>query len=454
MRITEARANGDRQTAVVVKALFRGDRLREEPTAEIRRLAATAGLEVVECLSQRLDRPHPATYLGKGKVEEASRRAAELDVDLLITDNDLSPAQERNLEKISGRTIIDRSQLIMDIFAQRAQTHQAKLQVELAQLRYSMPRLKRLWTHLSRYEGGIGMRGPGETQLETDKRLIARRIQRIVRELKDIERRKEASVVARESEFVVALVGYTNAGKSTLLNALTHSRELVEDKLFATLDTRVRRWQLASHRHVLLTDTVGFIRDLPHHLVASFHATLAETREADLLLHVVDASSSDAPFEVQTVRDVLRELEVDEKPAWLVLNKWDAVPREKVIEARSIAFLSDRQGGPPAIVDAGGPGRGAAAASYTVSARTGEGLEDLAAGVLEHVRREDTELELTIPHDRGDVLAYIRENSEVRGTEYRTDGVHVGFRISPARKARLRHLFPEAFPRPVPAPWE
>ena len=205
-----------------------------------------------DSLVQKLSRPNAATWVGAGKVAEAAELAQELDVDFIIADNDLSPAQERNIEKITEKTVIDRSQLIMDIFAQRAQTPQARLQVELAQLRYSLPRLKRMWTHLSRYEGGIGMRGPGEKQLETDKRLIGRRIQKMVRDLKHIERRNQVAIENRSEEFVVALAGYTNAGKSTLLNTLTRSKELVEDKLFATLDTRVRRWILNENRHCLL----------------------------------------------------------------------------------------------------------------------------------------------------------------------------------------------------------
>src|SRR5262245_47316128 len=217
------------ERALLVKAVFKGKRDAEEPLREITALAETAGVIVGGAITQKLARPHPATYLGKGKVDEMASLAAALDVDLVITDNDLSPAQERNLEKLTERKVVDRSQLIMDIFSQRARTRQAKVQVELAQLKYSLPRLKRLWTHLSRFEGGIGMRGPGETQLETDKRLIERRIQRLERELEDMEGRKEASFLHRRNEFVVALIGYTNAGKSTLLNRLTGSEELVED---------------------------------------------------------------------------------------------------------------------------------------------------------------------------------------------------------------------------------
>jgi GTP-binding protein HflX len=433
------------KTALVIRALLRKDPRFDDPLSEIRSLAHTAGIEVVDALVQRLDRPISATYLGKGKVQEASERAAELDVDFILADNDLSPAQERNLEKASERTVVDRSQLIMDIFARRAQTHQARLQVELAQLRYSLPRLKRMWTHLSRYEGGIGMRGPGEKQLETDKRIVRKRISRMVRELALIEKRKESTREGRGREFVVAVVGYTNAGKSTLLNALTGSKELVEDKLFATLDTRVRRWMLNDHRHVLLTDTVGFIRHLPHHLVASFRATLAETQRADLLLHVVDASSQDAVLHIQTVNEVLKDLECDKKPTWLVLNKWDNVEEEQIIEARSLGGLAASE-----IVDTTA---GASVSSnpwesrsLIVSSHTREGLDELKENVLDYVQREDSRLELEVPHARGDVIAYLRENAEIETTDYRTECVYVAFEISPARRERLRRIFPEGFP--------
>ncbi|MBN1441429.1 MAG: GTPase HflX [Planctomycetes bacterium] len=436
-----------RQTAVVVKALREEDRSREDPLSEIVSLADTAGLEVVGRCHQRLARPHPGTYFGKGKVHEAAHLAAEIDADFIIADNDLTPAQERNLEKITGRTVLDRSEVIMDIFAQHAKTRQAKLQVELAQLRYSLPRLKRLWTHLSRYEGGIGMRGPGETQLETDKRLIARRIQKLVRQLKEIERQKESALLRRQNEFVVALVGYTNAGKSTLLNALTASSELVEDKLFATLDTRVRRWSLTPSRYVLLTDTVGFIRDLPHHLVASFHATLAETTRADLLFHVVDASARDAPWQIRTVQRVLKQLEIGGRPTWLLLNKWDAVPPERLIEARHLPFVEDRdRGDADRRLPASG---GSAPPCFLISGRSGEGLEELGRGLLEDLERRDLSLELAVPHRRGDVLSYLRENARIDAAEYLADAVRVRLRISPAREARLRHLFPEGFPAPA-----
>jgi GTP-binding protein HflX len=416
------------ERALVAKACLKGKDAAEDPLAEITALAETAGAAVAGAVTQKLERPHPATYLGKGKVEEMAALAAALDVDVVLTDNDLSPAQERNLEKLTERKVVDRSQLIMDIFSMRARTRQAKLQVELAQLRYSLPRLKRMWTHLSRYEGGIGMRGPGETQLEEDKRIIARRIQKLERELKDLEGRKETSLLHRRNEFVVALVGYTNAGKSTLLNRLTGASELVEDKLFATLDTRVRRWSLEAHRHVLLTDTVGFIRDLPPHLVASFHATLAETQYADILLHVVDASSAEASHHMDTVRDVLRKLECEGKETWVLFNKWDAVPEERLVEARHLEEMLH-------------PGE----RPFRVSGKTGAGLEEVREALVERLHREDREIEVDVPHHRGDIVAYLRENARLVSSDYRPEGVRIRAALSPARLGRLRSLYPEGF---------
>ena len=246
---------------------------------------------------------------------------------MIIFDNDLSPAQTRNLEEATGVKVLDRSELILDIFASRAQTYQARLAVELAQLEYSLPRLKQMWTHLSRLKMGIGMRGPGEKQLEVDRRLVEKRIADLRSELNAIERRKEREVAARSDRMTVSLVGYTNAGKSTLLNALTGSDVLTENRLFATLDTRTRRWQLPGWGPVLLSDTVGFIRDLPHHLIASFKATLEEARQADLLLHVADASNPAVFDQIAVVYEVLEELGIQAKDTLLVLNKIDAADR-------------------------------------------------------------------------------------------------------------------------------
>ena len=423
--------NPENERVVVAKAVLRHDAKEEDPLAEITALAETAGAEIVGAVTQNVLRPVSKTYLGSGKVEEIAALAEETDAGIIITDADLSPAQERNLEKITGRHVVDRSQLIMDIFSQRARTRQAKLQIELAQLRYTLPRLKRMWTHLSRYEGGIGMRGPGETQLEEDKRLIKKRIQKLKRQLVQLEGQRENMLENRRSEYVIALVGYTNAGKSTLLNRLTGAEELVEDKLFATLDTRVRRWELTPNRYVLLTDTVGFIKKLPHHLVASFHATLAETQYADLLFHVVDSSSPAALQQMETVRIVLRRLNCGQKDTWMLFNKWDRVEPDRMIDAHA---LEDH------LVGKEEP--------HLLSAYTGDGIEDLQAAVLERLRESERTVDILVPHRRGDVVAYIQENGRVIRNEYKTDGVAIEAALSPARFFKLRSLYPEGFPKP------
>ncbi|MEY4567760.1 MAG: GTPase HflX, partial [Planctomycetota bacterium] len=258
------------------------------PLDELTGLAETAGTEVVAGIMQKRVSPDQKTYLGKGKVAELKQLVKLHDADVVVFDNDLSPAQTRNLEKAIETKVIDRTELILDIFANNARTYESRLAVELAQLEYSLPRLKRMWTHLSRQTMGVGMRGPGEKQLEVDRRLAVKRIHELKEELHKIERRKQREVAARRDRMTVSLVGYTNAGKSTLMNALTDANVEAADKLFATLDTRTRRWQLPGWGPVLLSDTVGFIRDLPHNLIASFRATLEEAREADLLLHIAD----------------------------------------------------------------------------------------------------------------------------------------------------------------------
>ena len=287
----------------------------DEPLAELKSLTRTAGAQPVDEILVRLRQVNPGIYIGKGKAQEIARRARAVRADVVIFDNDLTPGQIRGLEQILSVKIIDRSELILDIFASRAQTRQARLQVELAQLEYTYPRLARMWEHLHRIGAGaptgLGARGPGEKQLETDRRLVRRRVTMLRSSLKKIQARREREVFSRSSSFTVALVGYTNAGKSTLLNTLTGAKVLVEGRLFSTLDTKTRRWQLRPGLFVLLSDTVGFIRDLPHHLVASFKATLEHTRRADLLLHVVDVSNSLAVAQARSCLAVLEELDLD-----------------------------------------------------------------------------------------------------------------------------------------------
>ena len=367
---------------------------------ELRGLAKTAGIQVVGTLVQARENPAPATYLGKGKLEELKQLIAATDAELVVFDNNLSPAQGRNLEKETNTVIVDRSEVILDIFASTARTYEARLQVELAQLLYSRNRLKRLWTHLERIEGGVGAgRGPGEKQIETDRRLIDRRVAELKRKLKEVEQRRRQTVAKRSDELTVSLVGYTNAGKSTLMNALTDAGVLVADKLFATLDTRTRRWHVPNCGDVLLSDTVGFIRDLPHHLVASFRSTLEEARQARLLLHLVDASDPNAEQHVNTVHEVLGEIGVDDSNTLLVLNKVDAC------EDRSrLDILRNRY-----------------PESITISARTGQGLDKLTAAVAERLGDGYVDAQIETSVSNGRLFAYLAEHAEIKGREYHGD---------------------------------
>ncbi len=303
----------------------------EADLPELERLAETAGADVVGMVEQRRARPVPSTFLGKGKLEDLKELVEETEATLVVFDNDLTPAQGRNLEKALDVNILDRTELILDIFAKHANTRQARLQVELAQLKYLLPRLTRLWLHLERQAGGIGTRGPGETQLETDRRLVNRRISALDKALVEIEVTRQTQVRSREGTFTATLIGYTNAGKSTLMNGLTGAGVYVKDQLFATLDATTRKVEIDERRRFLVTDTVGFIRRLPHHLVESFKATLQEVRDADLMVHVVDASSEDPEHQIASVNKVLREIVPEEKATLLVFNKMDLVDPELFI---------------------------------------------------------------------------------------------------------------------------
>jgi GTP-binding protein HflX len=303
--------------------------------------------------------------------------------------------------------VLDRTEVILDIFSTRARTHEARLAVELAQLQYSLPRLKRMWTHLSRIKAGVGMRGPGEKQLETDRRLVERRIVELRGELDRVLRRKEREVAARSDRMTVSLVGYTNAGKSTLLNKLTGSDVLAEDKLFATLDTRTRRWQLPNWGPVLLSDTVGFIRDLPHSLVASFKATLEEARQADLLLHVADASNPNVVEQIASVYTVLEELGIREKDTLLVLNQVDAIEEPGTLEMLVQRYPS----------------------AVPVSARTGEGLSRLAAAVSDALTQHFLDVDIDLEVSNGRLLAYLAKHGEILSRTYSEDRVSVHCRM-------------------------
>jgi GTP-binding protein HflX len=302
---------------------------------ELTRLVDTAGAEVVGRVSQHIAAPNPATLIGEGKVDEVASEVAATEATLVIFDEELSPVQGANLERELKVRVMDRPEVILDIFSTRARSHEAKLQVELAQLEYLLPRLTRMWTHLSRIRGGIGLRGPGETQLETDRRIIRRKIQGLKAKLKGVERHRENLRAGRDPMLSVALVGYTNAGKSSILRGLSGSHEIVvEDRLFATLDTLTREVDLGENQRARVTDTVGFIRKLPHHLVASFRATLEEARGADVLLHIVDASHPDWEGQMRVAEKVLAELGLADRPIVLVFNKMDAVADAASFTAR------------------------------------------------------------------------------------------------------------------------
>jgi GTP-binding protein HflX len=390
---------------------------------ELAGLVETAGAEVVGRLTQKRQTPDQTTYLGKGKVEQLELMVRATDADAVIFDNNLSPAQMRNLERELGVKVLDRTEVILDIFSTRARTHEARLAVELAQLEYSLPRLKRMWTHLSRIKAGVGMRGPGEKQLETDRRLVERRIVELRGELDRVLRRKEREVAGRSDHMTVSIVGYTNAGKSTLMNKLTGSDVLAEDKLFATLDTRTRRWQLPNWGPVLLSDTVGFIRDLPHGLVASFKATLEEARQADLLLHVADASNANVIEQIASVYTVLEDLGIREKDTLLVLNQIDAIHEPGTLE-----MLTQRY-----------------PAAIPISARTGEGLSRLATAVSDALTQHFLDVDIELAVANGRLLAYLAKHGEILSRTYSEDRVSVHCRMPrkylapiPADQARIK----------------
>jgi len=394
------------EKTILVRVILADQTVESDPLAELEGLATTAGSEVVGLLTQHREAPEVATYLGSGKVEQLKELVERTDADAIIFDNDLSPAQARNLEKATEVKVLDRTELILDIFASNAQTHESRLAVELAQLEYSLPRLKRMWTHLSRIKAGIGMRGPGEKQLETDRRLAQKRINDLKKELGSIERRKERQVAGRRGYMTVSLVGYTNAGKSTLMNRLTEANVLAQDKLFATLDTRTRRWQLPNWGPVLLSDTVGFIRDLPHRLIASFKATLEEARQADLLLHVADASSPSVFLQIQSVYEVLEELGFDAKDMLLVVNKTDAA-EEGVADVILNRYPN----------------------AVAISAKAGTGLDDLAHAVSDALSRGFLDLDIETGVENGRLQAYCAANGEVLSKRFDGDRVIIHCRM-------------------------
>jgi GTPase len=402
LELTREELTVHREKAVLVAVELPGRPWHtQDPLEELRGLAETAGAIIVGSLTQRRESMVPATYIGKGKLEELVEEVNRTEADVVIFDNELTPAQIRNNEKALNVKVLDRSELILDIFATRARTVEARLQVELAQLEYSLSRLKRMWTHLSRYGGGIGLRGPGETQLEEDRRLVSLRIRDLKAQLVEVQARKEREVRSRGEEYTVSLVGYTNAGKSTLMNALTGSHVYVENKLFSTLDTRTRQWAIKDFGRVLLSDTVGFIRDLPHHLIASFKATLEEARQARLLLNVVDASNPLAEEQIESVNSVLRELGCGDKPTLLVFNKIDRLTDRSYLD---VLQKKHRHG-------------------VAISAASGLGLPELRQEVIAALKSDFADAEVRTHAGNGRVIAYLSAHAEIQRQEYQDDQV-------------------------------
>ncbi|MCL4107134.1 UNVERIFIED_CONTAM: hypothetical protein GTU68_039126, partial [Idotea baltica] len=383
---------------------------------ELKGLVKTAGVIVVGEIVQYRDKPHPALCVGTGKLEELEQMIAARDAELVVFDNNLTPAQGKNVEEATKTIIVDRSEVILDIFATHARTAEAMLQVELAQLLYFRTRLKRMWTHLERIQGGIGTgRGPGEKQLETDRRLIDKRVTDLRRKLESVEKRRERTVSNRREQTTVSLVGYTNAGKSTLMRRLTGADVLVADKLFATLDTRTRRWKLPNWGEVLLSDTVGFVRNLPHHLVASFRSTLEEAKQADLLLHVVDASHPQAESQIKTVYKVLEEIGIDCTNVLLVLNKVDKAERS-LIDVLRVRYRN----------------------TVTISAIEGDGIEKLAAEVSSRLGEGYVDAVVETAIDNGRLFAWLGEHGDITERQYDENTVKL--------TCRLPHAFYQAIP--------
>ncbi len=398
---------------------------RENALDELKGLVKTAGVDVVGEMIQFRETPHPSLCIGRGKVDELKELVQATDAEVVIFDNNLTPSQGRALEQSLEKPIVDRSEVILDIFATHAQTHEAMLQVELAQLLYFRTRLKRMWTHLERLggggTGGLGAgRGPGEKQLETDRRLVDKRISELKQKLRDVEYRRQRTVSLRREQPTVSLVGYTNAGKSTLMRAITGADVLVADKLFATLDTRTRRWSIPSFGDVLLSDTVGFIRNLPHHLVASFRSTLEEARHADLLLHIVDASNPEAERQIHAVYQVLQEIGVDCSNIILVLNKVDRVQDQSLVDVLRRHYPD----------------------TVTISAATGVGIERLSSIVAERLSGGMVTIEIETDSGNGKLFAWLAQHSKELGRKYLTEA---------SDRVRITCRIPEKFVPTVPA---
>jgi GTP-binding protein HflX len=411
-------SRGIRERIILVAVTLpdRTDDETQESLDELAQLIDTAGADEVARITQRRDAPDSTYYIGKGKAEELKELCLVLDSDTVVFDNELSPGQQFNLEKLLGRTALDRTAVILDIFAQNAHTLEGKAQVELALLRYRLPRIRRgAKAGLSQQAGGIGTRGPGETKLEVDRRRIGERISRLDRELDNLQKTRQEQRKGRERSGLgsVAIVGYTNAGKSSLLNRLTSAGVLVENRLFATLDPTTRRLALPGGEPVLLSDTVGFVRRLPHGLIEAFKSTLEVAVNSDLLVHVVDASAVDPNGQIAAVREVLAEIGADKVPELLVINKSDLDPDE----AKRLVY--EHQG------------------SVSFSAMTGDGLNDLLLAIGDRMRALTTVIELLIPYDRGDIVATVHREGEVVSTANEDNGMRVRARLADASAGRL-----------------
>ena len=421
-----------RERAILVGAIQRGRNVSDD-LAELTALAESAGAIVVDKFQQKIRKVNSTTYIGKGKAEQLGERVKRFKADVVIFGNDLSPRQIRELEEIVKVKVLDRSELILDIFATRAKTKQAKLQVELAQLEYTYPRLTRMWLHLDTVAGagggtaagsvgGIGTRGPGEQQLEIDRRLVNKRITQLKRELVNIDKRRIREIDGRRGLFKICLIGYTNAGKSTLLNTLTDAGVFVEDRLFATLDTRTRKWTLGRGAEVLLSDTVGFLKSLPHQLIASFKATLEEAINADLLLHIVDVSNPDALKQMESVKNVLSEIGCGENPTLVVFNKVDVVRKISDLEMLQ-TLLPD---------------------AVCISAKTGLGLEQLSEVVSSIYKGTIVLLRVSSSQSNGKVQSFLRAYGRIVEEQYRDGFVQIEATLGRNQLPGLKKLQPES----------
>ncbi len=416
-----------RERALLVRVILADSKTDQtDPLGELRSLVRTAGASIVDEIIARRTKIHAGLYVGSGKAEQIGARCRQNKADVVIFDNDLTPAQIRDLEEITHRKVLDRSELILDIFAVHARTAESRLQVELAQLEYTYPRLRHMWTHLERVAGGattavaavggIGTRGPGEKQIEIDRRLVNKRVAYLKRKIDQIDQRKIRQVKTRSDAFCVCLVGYTNAGKSTLMNLLTGAGVYVADQLFSTLQTKTRRWNLGDGEQVLLSDTVGFVRDLPHHLVASFKATLEEAIGADMLIHVADAAHEDVDRQIAATRNVLGELGCSENKRLLALNKIDDISDPTVRTILTSKYPN----------------------AMFISATTGEGADALVKAVMFQAEGALVHVTLTADCRNGKLMQYIAQHAKIRREQFADSKAQIEATISARRLQQLR----------------